>query len=1455
MPLSSFHPIVQEWFRRRFGEPTQAQALGWPAIAQGRHTLITAPTGSGKTLAGFLACIDGLVRAGLEGELPQGTQVVYVSPLKALSNDIHRNLEEPLAEIAALAEEMGTPLPEIRVAVRTGDTSQSQRQAMAKRPPHILITTPESLYILLTAQRGRQALKGVRTLILDEIHAVVDDKRGSHLALSVERLCALAEGPAPMTSGPVTRIGLSATIHPLDEVARFLVGSLAIGPTGEPDCLVVDAGRARELDMAIEVPELEIGPIATHEYWGQVLDRIAALVQEHKTTLVFVNTRRLVERVAYQLEERLGKEAVAAHHGSLSRHTRLATEQRLKAGEVKVCVATASLELGIDIGVIDLVCQIGSPRSIALLLQRVGRSGHFLGGTPKGRLFPLTRDELLECIALLRAMRQGKLDQLSIPPWPLDVLAQQIVAACASEEWEEDALYELCRRAYPYRDLSRERYDQVLDMLSQGTSPRLGRRSAYLHRDAINHKLRGRPGSRLAAITSGGAIPDNADYKVIAEPEETFIGTVNEDFAVESLAGDVFLLGNHPWRIRRVEQSTVRVEDAQDATPSVPFWLGEAPGRTPELSQEVAALREELDAWQEDSRAAIAWLMELSGVGQDAAEQAVAYIQEGKRVLGMVPTQRRVVAERFFDETGGMQLVIHAPFGARINRACGYALRKQICRTFDFELQAAATDDGINLSLGPQHSFPLGDIFRYLRSRMVKEVLEQAVLQGPIFTVRWRWDVTRSLAVLRQIGGRRVPPPLQRMKCDDLLAAVFPAQIACQDNAMPGDIEIPDHPLVYETMRDCLTEAMDVEGFKRVLMAIEQEEIEVFARDTPQPSVFSHQILNAMPYAFLDDAPLEERRARAVALRRALPEDAQDLGALDVEAIARAAQDAWPVVRSPDELHDALMTLGMLLEAPTSRGKGDRVAAPQEWQEWFAELVREGRAVTAHFDGFTAWVATESVPLVAAAIPGVNFHPTPLAVPILGEPPSEEEAITALVRGRVECSGPFTAAEMGQALGLRPSTMAIALARLEAEGTVLQGSFTPGRREQEYCDRRILARIHRDTITRLRRGVQPVPTASFIRFLFRWQHTTADSRLQGEEGLLEVVEQLQGYEAPAGAWEADLLSARVAEYTPLRLDNLCVSGEVVWGRLARRTGESNGTGASLGRSTPVSLALREDLPWLLDGQPDQERPMPGGAQEVVEFLQRRGASFLPDIILGTRLLPSQVEEALRHLAAEGLVTADSFSVLRGLVSGATKRVERTSRFRRQARPRRPTSRWSLLHPVVPAEDALEARAAQLLRRYGVVFPEVLTREPRAPRWRDLLRVYRRAEARGEIRAGRFVSGFMGEQFALPEAVELLREVHQKEPSGELVKVSACDPLNVAGVVTPGPRVPALLGNSVVFQDGVPVASLQSGEVHFRQEVDESTHSAVQRLLQPTLEPAKNGRKTPRLRPRSLSRLR
>ncbi len=1455
MPLSGFDPLVAEWFEGRFGRPTEPQVLGWPEIRSGRDVLISAPTGSGKTLAAFLICLDGLIRQARRGELPDETVAVYVSPLKALSNDIRKNLETPLGEIYELAARRGIPLAPIRTAVRTGDTKVWERQRMVEKPPHILVTTPESLFILLTARRGREALRTVRTVIVDEIHAVADDKRGSHLALSLQRLEWITAGQTAGTAPRrLQRIGLSATVKPIDEVARFLSRSFEPQANGagdieqdghaKPTGHIVQIGHRRAMELAVEVPQDELGVVATNEMWEEIYDRLAALIGEHRTTLLFVNTRRLAERVTHHLQERLGPDVVLPHHGSLSRQLRLTAEEKLKNGELRAVVATASLELGIDIGTVDLVCQVGSPRSIAVSLQRFGRSGHWVGATPKARLFATTRDELIECAALMRAIRQGELDRLEIPDSPLDVLAQQIIAETACEEWGEDALFERFASTYAYRGLTRQRFDSVVEMLSEGISSARGRSAAYLHRDQVHHRLKGRRNARLAAITSGGAIPDTAQYRVVAEPEGSTVGSLDEDFAVESMAGDIFLLGTTSWRIRRVESGVVRVEDAHGAAPTIPFWRGEAPGRTVELSREVSRLREDVVAWldqhplafnatespeaAETAPAVPEFLLEDCRLDAAGARQALAYVQAGRKALGILPSQQTIVAERFFDESGGMQLILHAPFGSRINRAWGLALRKRFCRSFNLELQAAATDNGINISLTEQHAFPLEMVFEFLRPATLDHVLTQALLASPMFTARWRWNLSRSLAVLRFAGGRKVPPPLQRMRAEDLLAGVFPDQAACAEN-LSGEIRVPDHPLVNETIDNCLHEAMDLDGLRALIEGILSGAIRTEARETAEPSPFSHEILNANPYAFLDDAPLEERRARAVQMRRSLGGELVDgFAALDPAAIAQVEDEVWPLVRDADELHDALLTLGTVPPRP-------------EWTEFFAELVESGRATVlevpaiggegtladlggavpgldehAHGAGEPAygggepahgvgepaygagepaygagepaygaggprldlgrpepcptgqpasrcfWVAAERVALARELHPSAGFRPVLRAIvsskPL---PDSRQGCVTEILRGWLDSTGPATAAELAHRLALPESLVDHALLQLESEGQILRGRFRPDSpaaasaiaspaaahrdsRAVEWCNRRVLARIHRLTLGRLRREIQPVSSADFMRFLCRWQHVVPAHRLHGVDGALQVIRQLQGYEIPAAAWEAEILPRRVANYTPDLLDRLCLSGEVVWGRLsphpAFEPAAENGHGGEPvaqdarqrrvrpTRVAPISLFLRDDGPSLLAeakclaagppsapvsrnrngntptssaarrtpavGLASQASPPENGAAappsslthpagDVLAALEARGASFFTDLVRATRRLPSEVEDGLWELVAAGLVTADGFENLRALVDPKRRRGEGRGR---SARPRHAAGRWALLAEVIASED-------------------------------------------------------------------------------------------------------------------------------------------------------------------------
>jgi ATP-dependent helicase Lhr and Lhr-like helicase len=1551
MTLAAFHPALAAWFREELGTPTPAQERAWDSIRRRRHTLVAAPTGSGKTLAAFLAALDELVREALASPdgLPDECRVVYVSPLKALSNDIHRNLDLPLAGIEARLAAAGLPAPGIRKAVRTGDTPAAERARAVRRPPHLFVTTPESLYILLGSGGGQRLLATARTVIVDEVHAVAGNKRGSHLALSLERLAGLvaAEGRE------LVRVGLSATVSPVDEVARFLAGT---GADGHPaPCEVIDAGHRRDLDLGLEVPPSPLEAVMSNEVWSEVYDRVAELVRAHRTTIVFVNTRRIAERAARHLAERLGEERVAAHHGSLAKEHRLDAERRLKEGELSALVATASLELGIDVGDVDLVCQLGSTRSIAALLQRVGRAGHQLGGVSKGRLFPLSRDELVESAALLDAVRRGELDRLVVPPAPLDVLAQQIVAAVAAggagdrddEGVAEDALYARFVRAWPYRDLPRADYDAVVAMLSDGFATRRGRRSAWLHRDAVHGRLRARRGARLVALTSGGAIPDTADFPVVLEPAGTVIGSVNEDFAVESMAGDVFQLGNASWRVLRIEQGRVRVEDAAGEPPSIPFWFGEAPGRTDELSAAVSRLRAEVaerlrDAAspREGREAAVAWLADDVGVDPAAGRQLVDYLAAAHAALGMLPTQETLLLERFFDEAGDMHLVLHAPFGSRVNRAWGLALRKRFCRTFNFELQAAATEDSILLSLGPTHSFPLDDVYRFLSRATARDLLVQALLDSPMFGVRWRWTASRALALPRSRGGKRVPPALQRHQAEDLVAVVFPDQLACLET-IQGDREVPDHPLVRETLADCLTEAMDVDRLEALLADLEAGRVEGVARDLTEPSPLALEVLSARPYAFLDDAPLEERRSQAVAARRWLdPDTAGDLGALDQAAIDRVREEAWPEAADAEELHDALVTSGWI---------GDGEGADAGWQRLFDELAAAGRAtVLTTVAGPRLWLAAERLAEAQAAWPGAALAPA-IAPPVrlaaaAAEPAIDPDAArAALLRSRMDVEGPAAAADLAARAGWSRGEVESALAALEAEGTVLRGRFTPGaagggaaaRGGEEWCERRLLARIHRATLTRLRAEIRPVGRADFARFLLGWQQVEPAERGEGPEALAAVLAQLAGFAAPAAAWEGEILPARVAGYDPAWLDALCLSGRFVWCRAqapAAAAPATNGNGNGSGRrsspirTTPIAILPRGELAiWRAfgtngagavvesngstrgtaassaakgrgaatgalraagadgNGGGGTGGSLPGGAAarslgvatapgaasppaevahdvaglssaacQVHDVLAARGASFFADLAAGAGLLHTQAEAALAELAAAGLVTSDSFTGLRALLVPADRRPNPSSAPATRRRGRiapygmDSAGRWWLLDAAAPppaaAEPpplgwtqppaAVEKVARTLLARYGVLFRALVARESLLPPWREILWSLRRLEARGEVRGGRFVDGFAGEQFALPEAVAGLRAARRARRAGgegaagnghattdgdaapHLVSVSGADPLNLTGLLTPGERLPSLTGNRLLYRDGVPLAVRESKRVRF-----------------------------------------
>jgi ATP-dependent Lhr-like helicase len=1467
---------VAAWFADCFGTPTQAQARAWPAIARGEHVLVAAPTGSGKTLAAFLAAIDRLVRKGLDGTSRDATEIVYVSPLKALSNDIEKNLVAPLAGIRASLRARNLPDIEIRTMVRTGDTPQPARVQMYRRPPHILVTTPESLYILLGSRSGRSMLATAGTIIIDEIHALAPTKRGAHLALSLERLSALCDDR-------LLRIGLSATQEPVEEIAHFLVGA-GSATTPRAACTIIDMGHRRARDLAIELPPAPLEAVMSSEVRDQLYDKLAVLIEAHRTTLIFVNTRRMAERVARALSDRLGCDRVTAHHGSLAKEQRLDAEVRLKEGKLAALVATASLELGIDIGDVDLVCQLGSPRAIATLLQRVGRSGHAIDGVPKGRLFPFSRDDLVECVALLDSVRRGELDQLATPHQPLDVLAQQIVAEAAAREWQDHELYAMVRRAWSYRTLDRGDFSSVVRMLAEGFSTRRGRRGALVHHDAVNQVLRGRRGARLTALTSGGAIPETADYRVVLEPEDQFIGTVHEDFAVESLAGDVFQLGNRSYRISRVARGTVRVTDAAGLPPTIPFWLGEAPGRTDELSAGVSRLRDEIAVRLRrdgDAGGILRWLREEVGLDQAPAAELVDYLAAGHAALGCLPTRDVLVLERFFDESGGMQLVIHSPWGSRINRAFGLALRKRFCRKFNFELQAAATDDNILLSLTAAHSFELSEVATYLDAASVRTVLVQAVLDAPMFLTRWRWVAGIALALPRFRGGRKVPAPLARMDAEDLIAAIFPDHVACAENLV-GAREIPDHPLVRQTITDCLTDAMDIVGLERLLSRLESGAIRVVARDLTTPSPLALEVLAARPYAFLDDAPLEERRAQAVLARRWLaPETAAELGRLDAAAIARVREEAWPVAETADEVHDALVSLAFL--------GADDLAREPGWSASLERLATERRATRVPTPTRIVWVAAERLAWFAVLWPDARIAPAITAPDGLGGTLSPEAALVEILRGRLESLGPVTVAALASPLGLEVARIRAALVALEIEGSVLRGNFTPDSREEEWCDRRLLARIHRYTVARLRAEIAPVSAREFLCFLLDWQRVTPRTRMDGPEAVASIVAQLEGFEAPAGAWEAEILPARIGDYAPARLDAQCLAGRVGWARLTPRGERASDAArprqkAPL-RTTPIALFIRRHAPAWASLTPAPDGPPVGPrAERIAEHLREHGASFFDEIGEATGLLRSEAEEALAELVAAGSATSDSFAGLRALLVPSAERPGGRGARRRHASPfgMETAGRWALSRKArssapgpadsagmehfpanrIPAraslamfrnsdidakmrqnsnaerlsdrdgsESALEHVARTLLGRWGVVSMRILERESsRLPPWRDLLRVYRKLEARGDIRGGRFVAGLAGEQFALPEAIGLLREIRRRVPTGELVALSAADPLNLLGILLPGPRLPAVTTNRMLLRDGLPVALLVAGEVRLLETCEPAVAWEMRKLL-------------------------
>ncbi len=1423
MTISSFHPAVQDWFSATFERPTEVQTRAWQSISGNHHTLIAAPTGSGKTLAAFLAVINDLLQSKVQGYTAQGTSILYVSPLKALSNDIHRNLEQPLAGIV---KNLSFPDDAVTItsAVRSGDTPQTERARMRRQPPDIMVTTPESLFILLTSDSGREMLSTVRTVIIDELHAVISNKRGSHLAVSLERLQAL-------TGTPFTRIGLSATQKPIEKVAQYLVGNR------QQHCEIIDCGYERQRDLALVVPEVPLTAIMSMDAWQLVYDKLAKLIEEHKTTLIFVNTRRLAERAARFLAERIGAEFVTAHHGSLAKEHRLEAEQRLKNGELKALVATASLELGIDIGHVDLVCQLGSPRSISTFLQRVGRAGHQINAISKGRLFPLTRDDLVECTALLHAVHAGRLDTLAIASTHLDVLAQHIIAEVGSRECSEEELLSLIQAAWPYRELSEKQFVQLIRMLVDGFTTRRGPRARYLFRDAVNRKLKPRKGAKLTAVTNAGAIPDQFDYDVVLEPDGHVIGSFNEDFAFESLAGDIFQLGNTSYRILQVSQGKVRVVDANGQPPNIPFWFGEAPGRSDELSLAVSELRGQLsDYLQQSDEAAIQYIRDEISIDDYAARQLVHYVNLIRAALGTLPVFNKIIFERFFDDNGDQHLIIHSPYGSRVNRAWGLALRKRFCRQFNFELQAAALDDCIVLSLGATHSFALEDVKHYLKSGTVREVLKQAMLAAPMFTTHWRWNATTALAIKRFQNGNKVPAPFQRSDAEDLMALVFPDQLACQEN-LGGEREIPDHPLVQQTVNDCLHELMDIETLENILKRIEQDEIQVICKDLSAPSPLAEEILNARPYAFLDDAPAEERRTRSVTTQQILESaDAGQLAELDPAAIDKVSRQAWPDIHSVDECHDALYQTGFIKRTDFTEENFNDV------ENLLNELIRAKRATRVDVNEQIFWVCAEHLDAFHQAMPAAKSLDE--VVELKNDDFDDTDRDTVLLdffRSRLAVKALVSVSDLASYFELTVQHCERLLLRLEAEGYVMRVEY---KGQTHWCERGLLARIRRHGLNSLRQQVQTVDASSYMRFLFRW-HGLGSHRRRGEDALINVLDSLEGFACPAGVWENGILDSRIEAFTSRDLDNLCTSGRYQWLRLPtqrKKTDDGQLTNAAgILRNTPIHILNRSHLAiWLTtNAAATDSLVLSSAAARVLDCLDRNGASFFIDIVRQSGLLRTQTESALAELAATGKVTSDSFAGLRALITPSQKRPSFRHRSRRQSATGIDSAgRWSLLSSTPQTErgkgwlttdmETLEHIAHTLLLRYGVVFYQVLQRESGLPPWRELLYVLRRLEARGEIRGGRFVRGFSGEQFALPEAVGLLQSTNTTEE--QVICLSACDPLNLVGIISEGERIQSNINTRLAFKNGQLIAKQTKNRLDFVTSADTELEWAVKNVL-------------------------
>ncbi len=1419
MTLDRFSAPVRAWFDSTFAAPTPAQERGWPAIAEGSHTLILAPTGSGKTLAAFLWALDRLT-AEPPPAPAERCRVLYVSPLRALAVDVEKNLRAPLVGIGLAAERLGTDFHPPTVAIRTGDTAANERRRIATRPPDVLITTPESLYLMLTS-RTREILRSVRWVIVDEIHALAATKRGAHLALSLERL-------ESITPRPPQRIGLSATQRPLEEIARFLGGQTESGPR---PVTIVDAGHRKAMEVEVVVPvedmselgriseEPPAGPAAAApertSIWPAIHPRLLELIRAHRSTIVFVNARRLAERLAARLNELAGEDLVAAHHGSIAREQRLDIEDRLKRGTLKAIVATSSLELGIDMGAVDLVVQVESPGSVARGLQRIGRAGHTVGEPSRGKLFPKYRGDLLESAVVVRRMLEGLIEETRYPRNPLDVLAQQIVAMCAVDEWTVDELGRVLRRAANFAELSDDLLRNVLDLLAgRYPSDEFAELRPRIVWDRRTDVVRAREGAGRLAIASGGTIPDRGLFGVFTQDQRR-VGELDEEMVYESRRGEVFLLGASAWRIEDITFDRVIVSAAPGETGKMPFWKGDKPGRPLELGRAIGAVTRELAAAPHER--AMDRLREEFGLDRLASENLVAYLEDQREAAGAIPDDRTITVERFRDEIGDFRICVLSPFGARVHAPWGMAIRSSLSERFDADVQVLWSDDGIVIRLPEsEERIPVEDLL--FEPEDVEELIVRELPGSALFTTLFREAAARALLLPRRTPGRRTPLWQQRQRGADLL------QVAAR---------YPTFPILLEATRECLRDVFDVPALKEVLGDIRARRIRVVPVDTERSSPFAQSLLFRWiaVYMYEEDAPLGERKAAALALDRDLLREllgAEDLRELiDAAALAELELELQHLAegrraRNADDVHDLLRRLGDLAAAEI------RARATTDPAAWIEDLEREGRALRLHVAGEERLVAVED----AARYRDALGAPLPVGVPaVFAEPVAAP--LEGLVARYARTHGPFLARDVAERLGASSERVSGALGSLEAAGRIVLGEFRPGGIEREWCDVDVLRSIRRRSLAALRREVEPVDAATLGRFLPEWQGLTRPR--SGTTALVETIEQLQGAAIHASILESDVLPGRVQGYRPADLDALCASGDVVWMG-------AGGVGADDGR---IAIAFRDRLGLVAPPRPE-ERPAGPIHRAVREHLELRGASFWPELVQAANVADERaVLSALWDLVWTGEVTNDTLAPLRAFLGRRPRASRPAARPRpgaiRRTGPPAGAGRWSLVAPLLePAPSPTEtahARASQLLERHGILTREAVLGEGAPGGYAGVYGVLRALEESGKARRGYFVDGLGAAQFAVPGAVERIRELREPPRETRVMALAAADPAQPYGAALPWPeaegRPARAAGAYVVLVDGVPAVYLERGArtlVTFAEHADADWPDALASLV-------------------------